>query len=168
MMFCAVNEAFNKKGFQKPSGKEKDYYSYISTQGDYENKFSENEEDALSLPSNFTESENQAQYNLNHDYFTKKFISIIKGGDNYSEDYEKSSDISYVFDHVKKCNICQGKVKVNFRKSNVNQTNKMNIEGFDFHEISGMNLKEILLIVLVGIVIIFILDIIVKLGQRRR
>ena len=110
---------------------------------------------------------------VNHMYcINKMFKNLIEDSDTYSM---VSSDNGSVYNHVKKCKYCKSKINEkikNYHTKNICDTSSLNkkydddniLECFDIQHI-GYNLKEILIIILAGIVLVFILDMLVKIGK---
>jgi hypothetical protein len=112
---------------------------------------------------------------INHDRCINKMIkSLNEESDSCSM---MSSDNGAVYNHVKKCKYCKTKINERIRKKLLNNYNPINtnikpkedpvFEYFDINHI-GYNLKEILIIILAGIVLVFILDLLVKIGKKMR
>jgi len=111
-----------------------------------------------------------------HGYYTNAFIHSLENDlDLNSLD---SSNYNSVYDHVKKCKECKyginKKLKMNSQKIDLNiqpkikeieADKKKTVEYFTFTDI-GYNIKEIIIILLIGIIIVFVLDLLVKIGKK--
>ena len=78
------------------------------------------------------------------------------------------------FDHIKSCKICRSKIKNKLKKDivepfdvNLNcKSEESSVKKYFNLESYGYNIKELLIIVIIGIVLIFFLDLIVKLARK--
>ena len=163
--------------------------AFFTTQGDYSTKGpyfgttindlqnnTGNDSDNLSLfDSNSSEESiisKKLPKKINHDYCINKIVKdLLDDPDTVSL---ASSQNDEAYKHVKICKYC--KTRINQRMSehfNPNQISEPkqikpieNIkEYFDVGNL-GYDLKELLIIVLAGIILIFILDLLVKIGKR--
>ncbi len=115
-----------------------------------------------------------------HKYYIKKFIQEINDDEDLIS-MTSSSQSDSVFDHVKKCKYCKSeinkKLKQSYLKSikskenvvKVVQPEKVNISSISniLPQISlGYDIKEIMMIFIIGIILIFILDLCVKIGKK--
>ena len=110
-------------------------------------------------------------------YYMTKFIETIVHNDNTSitssEDIKNTSKFDDIYDHVKKCLFCRSHINAKMKKIyKENQNNQL--EKFEPQDITGsalaqfkdFDIKEIIIIILIGIVIIFVLDMFVKIGRK--
>lgn len=122
---------------------------------------------------------------IDHSYYIDKFIKDL------SDEIELQSNSSYdnsdVYNHVKLCRYCKLKINEKLKKNTINNQNKIqkdenkyttnsncnkitehfgNINGNQISDIIGYDLKELVIIILAGIVLIFVLDLLVKIGKR--
>lgn len=115
---------------------------------------------------------------IDHYYCINKIVKdIINEQDTFSMG---SSENSALYQHVKTCKICKRKINEKLRNhyKDLNQPIQNNqiikpkeeqIEYFNFNVPNlGYNLKEILVIILGGIILIFILDLLVKIGKKMK
>ena len=80
--------------------------------------------------------------------------------------------------HIKSCKYCKSKIKEKLNSNNVKQeiTNVVEnnspmkfLEHFDGNiNIFGYNLKELIIIIMAGIILVFVLDLLVKIGRRTK
>lgn len=142
-----------------------------------------NGENLSFLDSNLSESSTKVTKNeptkiIDHNYCVNKIIkNIIEEPDMFSLG---SSENDVVYKHVKTCKICKKKIneklKDHYKDSSQqnqiipkNEENKDQIEHFNFNIPDfGYNLKEIMVIILGGIILIFILDLLVKIGKKMK
>jgi len=165
--------------------------AFFTTQGDYSTKgpyfgtsindlknSTPEDSDSLSLlDSNFSEDSNlsvQTPKKPNHSYCINKIVQgLIEDPDNISL---ASSQNDEAYKHVKTCKYCKNKINQRMKEHfnpNINQDSltklsckKENIkEYFDAGNL-GYDLKELLIIILAGIILIFILDLLVKIGKK--
>ena len=109
---------------------------------------------------------------LNHSFCISKMVkSLLEDSDTYSM---ASSDNNGVYSHVRKCKYCKTKINERMKEyhlqNNYNINQKENETVFEYFDMAhiGYNLKEILIIILAGIVLIFILDLLVKIGRKMK
>lgn len=134
----------------------------------------EQEKDSLSLLDSDTDlsiknnkSKNKKSHKIDHDYHIKKFIQqFIDDNDMISM---TSSQDDIIYDHVKKCKYCKSQIATKL-KDYYNKKNKK-IESFKPSsilpkKIMGYSVKEIIIVILIGICIIFLLDLFVKIGKK--
>jgi len=102
-----------------------------------------------------------------HNYYIKKFLQDISNdGDTLSL---TSSLDDIVYDHIKKCKYC--KTKINKRLNKPYQKKLEPIKSILSPKILpetilGYDIKEIIIVILIGICLIFILDLFVKIGRK--
>lgn len=113
---------------------------------------------------------NKPKQHHGHKYYINKFI----GGVVDDITSVASSQDAEIYDHIKLCKYCRTEIKRKLKllsglkeEKEVTSTSK-EIEHFSALNsgIAGYEIKEILIILLIGIVIIFILDLFVKIGQK--
>lgn len=134
---------------------------------DVDETFSDLSLDNVSLP----------RRQLSHKYCINKFIQTMFETDDIMS--IGSSDDSDVYMHVKRCKYCKNEInkRMRHRERMIEPENdkmtvgkprsgleKLTIEGLQ--EEVGYDLKEVLFIVLAGIVLIFLLDLLVKIGRK--
>lgn len=109
---------------------------------------------------------------LSHSYCINKMVkSLVEDSDTYSMISSDNGDNGSVYNHVKKCKYCKSKINEKLKNTCntqplIQKCNDDNIiEYFDIQHI-GYNLKEVLIIILAGIVLVFILDLLVKIGKK--
>ena len=129
------------------------------------------EEDMWSLPTIDTKSmpsQKSKKIKHGHQYYINKFINRLQNDD----DSVESSQDDGIYDHIKCCKYCRMqincKLKMNLTNSPKEDKNKIVNEHFNFddNKIFGYDLKEILLIIVAGIIIICVIDLIVKLSRK--
>jgi hypothetical protein len=157
--------------------------AFFTAQGDYTNKgpyfgtsineLKQNipeESDNLSLlDSNFSEDSNisiKIPKKLDHGYCINKMVnSLMDDSDTISLASSQNDD---VYKHVKTCKYCKTKINEKMRNyykpvETFKQDDKkeyLNINNL------GYDLKELLIIILAGIILIFVLDLLVKIGKK--
>lgn len=102
-----------------------------------------------------------------HNFYITQFMTSILDDISLA-----SSQDSSIYDHIKTCKYCRSEISK--RIKGIKPDNK--IEPFSFGDnlpslptkIAGYEFNEIIIIVVVGIVIIFVLDLLVKIGTRLR
>jgi len=95
-----------------------------------------------------------------HDYYINKFITDI-----YNEDIASklsitsniSRDDNAIYKHVRKCNYCKDQIKARFAPKNMTEKFTQ-----DTDNSSQVNWKELLIILLIGVILILFLDFSVK------
>jgi len=154
---------------------------------DLQNCQTEDSENLSFLDSNLSENSAKAYKHreptkiIDHNYCVNKIIkNIIEEPDIFSLG---SSENDVVYKHVKTCKICKKKIdeKLKDHYKVTNQQNQQNnqltkkevhatqLEHFNFEIPNlGYNLKEIMVIILGGIILIFILDLLVKIGKKMK
>lgn len=161
------------------------YPAFFTAQGDYTkngttiNELKENEEndnDNLSfLDSNFSHESSislKPKKKLSHQYCINKVLSSLSDeSDNISNYSSQNAD---AYDHVKKCKYCKNKInEIMKMNSGSNSTKEIELEKKDNHineyfttQTLGYDFKELMIIILAGIILIFILDLLVKIGKK--
>lgn len=109
---------------------------------------------------------------IDHEYYIDKTIkSLLEDQDSHSLSSLASSQNNYVYQHVKSCKYCKSKInekmKEHFQPEIKKEKNKDTVEYFDMNNL-GYDLKEIFIIILAGVVLVFILDLLVKIGKRMK
>lgn len=106
--------------------------------------------------------------NLDHDYCTKNFLQFFV----YNNDMISLNTgfDDKIYKHVKKCKICKKRInsviyKKNLEKQINGKTEKPIVEEFNYF---GYDIKEIIIIIVCGIILVFILDLLVKLGRKTK
>lgn len=130
------------------------------------------------------ETRNKYQKKHSCGYYINKFIETIIYADNASitsttsitssEDIKHASKFDDIYDHVKKCSFCRShiniKMKKMYKQDPIPIMNKYEEPNQIVHsiknQIKDFDLKEIIIIIIVGIIIIFILDMFVKIGRK--
>ena len=153
----------------KNNNKDNDSFSILDS--DFTN-------DSLFLPKQ-TKKIQEPKKKIDHDYYIDKMVkSLLEDHDSLA-----SSQNNFVYIHVKSCKYCKDrineKMKKHFQQDSLeiptnlddikrDKQDKKDIkEYFDMTNI-GYDLKEILIIILAGIVLVFILDLLVKIGRRMK
>jgi len=177
MNYCGVGEAFDN-----PLSEQLKNYdncvnqSFFSAQGDYSRnqqgevkgtsiKDLQNNgtEEEISLPDSFsTDEHNQV---IDHDQCINHFVKdFLQNQDNISTG---SSLDTNVYKHIKICKYCKNKIN---EIVNGTQRRQIKPQTEENHEVEktmfGYNMKELLLIILLPIILIFIFDLLVKIGKR--
>ena len=104
---------------------------------------------------------------FSHDYYIKKYIKqfIIDEPMSLSLSSNNSNDI---FEHVSKCKYCKNEIKKYFK--NKSKTNELAIkeesELTNFTNNFKSDIKDIIVIIVIGLIIIFILDLFYKIGKN--
>ncbi len=170
------------KNINKNKDKHKNKHKNNNCDGDsFSLLDSEFSTDSLFDPS-ILQMKNQKKKKMSHEYYIEKIIKSLlennkslddnkslednKSLDKSLEDHSSDSTNLDVYAHVKSCKLCKNKINKRMKEYfkpeiNLKEENKesINLE-------LGYDLKEILIIVLAGIVLIFILDLLVKIGKR--
>ena len=108
---------------------------------------------------------------LDHKYCIDKILKSLSDEPDTSSLMSSYDDMNIVYKHVKACKYCKNKINKYMRKQ-VNQTNidmpvrKELMECYDSNKNLGYGLKELLIIILGGIILVFILDLLVKIGKK--
>lgn len=130
--------------------------------------------DSLFDPS-ILKMKNQKKKKMSHEYYIEKMIKGLLE-DNDSNPSITSSQNNHIYNHVKSCKFCKTEInermkehfkpKLELSKESITHIKK---ENFDTTSLDlGYDLKEILIIILAGIVLVFILDLLVKIGKRMK
>nr|QBK88355.1 MAG: hypothetical protein LCMiAC01_00190 [Mimivirus LCMiAC01] len=106
-----------------------------------------------------------------HDYYIKKFIQQIVDDDMMSMTSSQDND---VYDHIKKCKYCKSQINEKLKQHYKNKKNpstkpiSQNIINPKSTptKILGYNIKEIIIIILIGLCSIFIFDLFVNIGKK--
>jgi hypothetical protein len=105
---------------------------------------------------------------LDHDYC----VNIITKELLNNNDSLMSSHNGKIYKHVKTCIICKNKIKnimkEQYCKPDVTLPKEHIVEHFEEPCIIGYDMKELVLIILGGIILIFIFDLLVKMGTKLR
>ena len=132
-----------------------------------------------SLPSIRKKSKKQKAKDLDHQYCIDKIVkSLVEEPDAVSL-ASTIDDIDLVYKHIKTCGYCKNKINSSIKnqcnlsgyardmKNSLTGKNPYEVkECFDTSQNMGYGLKELLIIILAGIVLVFILDLLVKIGKR--
>lgn len=154
--------------------------SFFTAQGDlndgiYGTSISElrdnnNDNDIFSLGSIVSNNSNESK-KINHEQCITRFVNQII---NDNESLVSSRD-SQLYDHIKSCKYCKSQINNRLKKHSLVQKsdniiekeiNNINEKQIISNNFFGYSLKEILLIVLAGIIIICVLDLIVKMSRK--
>jgi len=111
---------------------------------------------------------NISKYKLDHKYCIDKIVmSLIDNSDNVSSSSSIDDD---VYKHVKLCKYCKNKInqkmKTHYSKFDKKQENNIVVNEHFLNQYLGYDFKELLVIILFGIILIFILDLLVKIGKK--
>jgi len=114
---------------------------------------------------NSQKSESLSLSNIyDHQYYINEFINYFT-----KENESIKSSNTHILNHISKCKICKNSINKIIKKNK-----KDKIEGFNIGNVkdmiskkinTGYEIKEIVIIILIGIVIIFLMDLFVKLGK---
>lgn len=113
---------------------------------------------------NYQKDKKKKKVKHSHSYYIKCFIDKLTNEEDLSIGSFSSGD-SGVFDHVKSCKYCR--MMVNQKMKNNNQPTLPPSPKIDRKndKIMGYDLKEVAIIILIGVIIIFILDLLVRIGR---
>jgi len=111
---------------------------------------------------------------FDHDYCVKIITKELLNNDDATL---MSSHNGKIYKHVKNCDICKNKIKKNMKdqycdkiENNIIDSKPNNIEHFKVPEeqssVIGYDIKELVLIILGGIILIFVFDLLVKMGEK--
>lgn len=99
-----------------------------------------------------------------HAYYIKCFIDKLTNEEDLSIGSFSSND-SNVFDHVKTCKYCRMIINQKMKEDkHPSPPNSPKLERKQ-DRIAGYDLKEIAVVILIGIIIIFVLDLLVRIGR---
>lgn len=83
---------------------------------------------------------------------------------------ECSKDDNNIFDHIKKCNSCKNKLikylNLTTNKETYNDDNNKKIFDFKLNKLEQLSIKEIIVIIMIGIFIIIVLDLLFGLKKK--
>jgi len=102
-----------------------------------------------------------------HNYYINKFLQDISNdGDTLSL---TSSQDDIVYEHIKKCKYCKTQINKKLRQQIINKPEP--VKSIIYPKILpttilGYDIKEIIIIILIGICLIFLLDLFVKIGKK--
>lgn len=122
---------------------------------------------------------NKKTKDLDHQYCIDKIVKTLIDEPDAVSLASSNDDINYVYKHVKTCSYCKSKIN----KTINNQCNlsgyakdmKNSLTGHNPYELKecfessqnvGYGFKELLIIILGGVVLIFIMDLLVKIGKK--
>lgn len=177
MMYCSVDEAYNNAQddnidlggqiIMDEHCKVSNPNGFISAQGDMEdNKFMgtplskiKQDDDTFDDFSLETEVPKRNTTKYSHQYYIKQFLSGMQD-DDFS--CGKTQDPS-IYDHVRTCKYCRVQIK---KSLNSKTCDKAIIENFEGTTYFGYNFKELVIILVIGVIIIMILDLLVKIGRK--
>lgn len=162
--------------------------AFFTTQGDYStkgpyfgtsinelNKNNNNSKDDLdSLSLMDINSSEESPINkkpvkkLNHEYCINRIVQSLFGDQDTLS--MASSENNDAYRHVKTCKYCKTKInqkmKNYFKPAQIENKQPDNIKEYFDQTNLGYDLKELLIIILAGIILIFILDLLVKIGKK--
>lgn len=168
-----------KKYIQGEDNYEQDKQSYFDTQGDLiretslnslkNDSFSDDSSfdlsndslstDLKSYSSSSSDISNKSMHDYSHEYYIRNYINYMF----YLDDNKLSKkDINDINDHIRKCKFCKDEtlLRMNGSISNNQKSNKIiNLPNINY------DIKEIVIIVLIAIIVIFILDMFFKLRK---
>lgn len=132
--------------------------------------------DTLSLlDSEYSEDLKQTKPKLSHRNYINKFLKSITDDGNDMISLASSQD-DELYDHIKSCKYCRSQINLRMKSYYKNQDivvekNNIPIKHKEKSlilpdKILGYNVKEIILIIVASIIIIFILDLLVRIGKR--
>jgi hypothetical protein len=169
------------------------YPAFFTAQGDYSshgpyfgtsiNELKDKTDEEMSLPDNYSFSDEslpslkKKSKSIDHNYCIERIVKAL------TEDLETTSmasticeDMDAVYAHVKKCKYCKNKINKSIKEmcpsphievpkpTPSQQTHQNNVEHFTQN--IGYGIKELLIIILGGIILVFILDLLVKIGKK--
>lgn len=140
-------------------------------------KIIEEEEDNESLFNSYLSEKTNLKYvspngkynKYAHDYFVKHFLNTILNNRNDTESINSAQD-GEIYKHVRTCENCKNKINNEIKNHYMKLINK-NINNNTESKIaiigkSNYDIREILIIICIGVIIIFILDILFKLSKK--
>lgn len=170
-MYCGVDEAYNNNNNNPNQLGGFDNYSDIDIQNHFVNNYKQynsivpayftaqgdisKQKNGTSINDLKNVQDTESLFSSESD-FTLDSNSTKKQSD--SDSFLSERDIKSV-KKEKPCDCCNNKVQENF-------TDNLNIKEYFDIENLGYSLKELLIIILAGIVLIFILDLFVKIGKK--
>lgn len=131
------------------------------------------------LDSNYLDlvANNKPKVKLGHNHYINKFLKSIADDGSDAASIASSQD-DQVYDHIKSCKYCRNQINKkmkkmyeikieNFNNSNISAKETSSNVKLDVpEEIFGYKFKEIIIIIAVSIMIIFILDLLVRVGRK--
>lgn len=167
--FTAQGDYLSNRGTKITDLNITDKYTDEYTMPSYDESLSLLDSDYLDS-NDIAQTENKPQYS--HNYCINKFISsITNNNDSLSI---LSDENNGIYDHIKQCKYCRTQINLKMKnfynkpqKNNKNEITNF-IENFDVlsEKIIGYEFKDVLIIILIGIIIIFLLDFFVKIGRK--
>lgn len=128
-------------------------------------------------PKNY--KKNKKAKDLDHQYCIDKIVKTLIDEPDAVSLASSIDDIDLVYKHIKSCSYCKSKINKNIKNqcqlSGYAQDIKNSLTGknpyelrecFDTSQNMGYGLKELLIIILAGVVLVFILDLLVKIGKK--
>lgn len=196
MMFSAINEAFNNPIKEQINNydlnNDNNHHKFFNAQGDVtdnpniyqgtsiksleniqQEAMKEFEDDTLYTDSILDIPDIRDDTpNHSHQYYISHFLSTLNINDDVSDLQSLLSSTdrdSEIMKHIRSCKYC--KKKITDRLQDINQEQKIEDKTkhvkFDiFNNKFGYEFREILIIILIGILIIFVLDLFFRFGQR--
>lgn len=159
----------------------------------YDNKYQTNNYDNLYDNNNNNENENDYEFDdfsVNNSLFSSDLIDsesidlyLDKAKDCKKDNLtnfkhivnsisydECSKDDNNIFDHIKKCNSCKNKLikylNLTINKETHNDNNKKKFFDFKLNKLEQLSIKEIIVIIMIGIFIIIVLDLLFGLKKK--
>lgn len=126
------------------------------------------------LDSNYSEllANNRPKVKLGHNHYINKFLNSIVDDGSDAASIASSQD-DQVYDHIKSCKFCRTQINKKMKKMYKTKTETFSSSAtpaptkLDLpDELFGYKFKEIIIIIAVSIMIIFILDLLVRVGRR--
>lgn len=185
MNYCAVDEAFNNSLNKKISeydryaelGCDNDYPFY-SAQGenitgtkinDLKNNIVESEEESFSFfDSDVDGSISSYSSDRSHDYYVDKMFNNLINDNDSLESLKNSVDES-VYKHIKSCKLCKKSLDNKMKDYYQNMYSNNDLVTNDNRIVETKpeyNLNEIITVLVVGIIFIFVLDFLVRIGRK--
>jgi len=129
------------------------------------------------LDSNYSELLANKKHNvkLGHNHYINKFLNSIVDDGSDAASIASSQD-DQVYDHIKSCKFCRTQINKKMKKMYETKTETFNGSAAPIQaetklnipdELFGYKFKEIIIIIAVSIMIIFVLDLLVRVGGRR-
>jgi len=162
--FFTTQGDFNKIGYkndpriyQKQKG---------STLSEVQQRLDDNDSISLSDLDSVSEDNNSIKESkkiMPHKYYIKKFIQNIVDDDIMSMTSSQDED---VYHHLNSCKPCRTQINQKLKSYHNKQKTKSKERKIVQYNSFNSDIKEIIVVILVGIIIIFIIDLFVKIGKK--
>lgn len=155
--------------------KENNKSNMMNESEQYDNKHDDLHEEDMSLLDGYSDEslislkKKQKPSKLDHKYCIDRIIKSLSEEPDTASLISSYDDMNMVYKHVKTCKYCKNKINKQLQKQNniIDMPIKKDIvECYDNNKNLGYGLKELLIIILGGIILVFVLDLLVKIGKK--